>query len=534
MKRALAALLLAGATAASFHDLEERFLELREIHDRRRIAAGRGQLTDTEADRCAALYHEVADGLATGDGGPLGSADRHARDTIIRLFKEDAIPPPEADRAEPSRSGAPSCDYDPAALAEGERGLEGLQKRLYACYSHAAGHVAFEGASYDRLTVLEMVARADDPARRKAAFLALDPVFRSVNGDGGRNSPYRVMLPLSAARWKAKGSPIDNNLEALGIAPEKLEPWLVAILEAWRDLTQGADLEPWDYEHAGNAAGRALAEPLARERLRPLNDEFYGTLGADVKALNIHYDLEPREGKTAVAFTDFGARPRLRDGVWTSGEPWVFATYRTGGLGNLGELLHETGHAIHIAAIRTRPAFADWPDSDTFTEALADLVALEAYEPEWQRRWLAREGSLEDCLKTKYAGIVLDIAWGLFEVRLHRDPAADPNAVWTELTSRYLHVRPHPELSWWARRGQLVHGPGYMMNYALGAILTADMRARCRELRGPFARPDPGYYAWLSERLFRFGLEKASGEVIRDFLGRAPSPDALLADMRRR
>ncbi len=533
MKRALAGLFLAGA-ATSFQDLEARFLELREIHDRRRIATARGLPGDAEADRYAALYREIADGLAAGADHERGPEDGRARATVLRLLEEGTPPSPERARARSAPAGVITCDYDPAALAAGEDGLERLQERLYACYGQAAARVAFEGANYDRLTLLEMVARSDAPARRRAAFLALEPVFRSVNGDGGRSSPYRVMLLLSAARWKARGSPIDDNLRALGIPAETLEPWLVSILEAWRDLTRGADLEPWDYEHAGNAAGRALAGTLPLERLRPLNDAFYRSLGADVEALNIRYDLAAREGKTAVAFTDFGARPRLRDGAWTGAEPWIFATYRAGGLGNLGELLHETGHAIHIAAIRTRPAYADWPDSDTFTEALADVVALEAYEPEWQKRWLGRRASRSDSLRTKYSGIVLDVAWGLFELRLHRDPAADPNSIWTDLTSRYLHVRPHPELSWWARRGQLVNGPGYMMNYALGAILVADMRARCSELRGPFTRPDPGYYGWLSERLFRFGLEKASGDVIREFLGRSPSPDALLDDMRRR
>lgn len=43
-----------------------------------------------------------------------------------------------------------------------------------------------------------------------------------------------------------------------------------------------------------------------------------------------------------------------------------------------GYPLHETGHAIHIAGIRTRPAFSDWPDADLFTEAIADLGDGEA------------------------------------------------------------------------------------------------------------------------------------------------------------
>jgi hypothetical protein len=234
-----------------------------------------------------------------------------------------------------------------------------------------------------------------------------------------------------------------------------------------------------------------------------------------------------------VAFTTFGARARFRNGAWTAAEPWVFATYRVGGLDNLSELLHETGHGIHIAAIRTRPAFADWPDSDPFTEALGDLVALEAYEPVWQQRFLGDSVPLADSFRAKYASIVLDIAWALFEVRMHRQPDADPNKVWTKITRDYLKVKPHPELSWWAMRGQLVDSPGYMMNYAIGSIIIADIRARIRALHGSFTLGDTTWYPWLAARLYRFGLERPSREVISDFLGRAISPRALLDDMSR-
>ena len=63
--------------------------------------------------------------------------------------------------------------------------------------------------------------------------------------------------------------------------------------------------------------------------------------------------------------------------------------------------------------------------------------------------------------------------------------------------------------------------------------IATDLRARCRELRGPFFRPDPGYYGWLSERLYRFGRERATGRVIADFLGRPLSPRSLIQDLGR-
>jgi hypothetical protein len=141
---------------------------------------------------------------------------------------------------------------------------------------------------------------------------------------------------------------------------------------------------------------------------------------------------------------------------------------------------------VHIAAIRTRPAYSDWPDSDTFTEAIADLAALDMYEPAWQRKFLGAAAPLEASLRAKYSGIVMDVAWSLFEIRAHRNPELSPNRIWADITSRYLRIRPHPEWSWWAMRGQLVNSPGYMLNYAFGAILIADIRARLVAVRGPF------------------------------------------------
>ena len=161
------------------------------------------------------------------------------------------------------------------------------------------------------------------------------------------------------------------------------------------------------------------------------------------------------------------------------------------------------------------------------------MPALELYEPAWQRKYLGIEAPGSASIRAKYNAIVLDVAWGLFEIRMLRDPAGNPNAVWTDLTSRYLHVVPHPEWSWWAVRGQLVDAPGYMVNYGLGAAVTADLRSRIVQIRGPLAAGDAGWYGWVSEQLLRFGLERPTREVLASFLGRAPSPDALIQDLGR-
>lgn len=518
---------------------ESVYADLRTLRDRLdvSIATGRPGLPDatplgTLVPEHNELRADLVRRLTALDPSGLRENDARALGIMRRTLNQD-LDSLSASLAHDAEAGVarPDCTYDARAIGLTPQGLDSLRKRIYACYGWAQSHVLVEGDTLDRLTILGALGRTDDPLRRRRLFLALAPVWRSVNGDNEPGSPYRQLMALEVK--KRNGPASAEQARASGVPPDSLETWLLAMLAAWRAGNHDSLIEPWDWYYRTGRASRTLSPRVSRERLLDLNAAVYRSLGADVEALGIKYDVAPREGKTPVAYTTFGARPRFINGVWRAGEPWIFATYRTGGLDNLNELLHETGHAVHIAAIRTRPAFADWPDSDPFTEAVADFIALEVYEPTWQQRWLGDSVPLADGLRARYGGIVLDVAWALFEMRMQRDPRTDPNRVWTALTSDYLRIRPHPELSWWAMRGQLVHAPGYMMNYAAGAILIAAIRARTREVHGPFAAGDSTWYGWVAPRLYRFGLERPSREVIEKFLGGPVTPEAILADMGR-
>ena len=518
---------------------ESLYAELRAVKDRIGVTTARGASADTDGEtlahqraRYAALRAADSSALAAVDSAALPAEDQRALGVMRATLRVELGAAPVADVSIGADS-APVCDYDVAALARGDSAYDRLHDRIYACYTRAVQRVQFDGRTLDRLTALGMLAKMDDRERRHRLFLAIDTIWRSMNGDDGPTSPYRAFVKLSAARWRANGSPVDASARALGIDPAQMERWLVAVLDTWRASTADSMIEPWDWHYAAGAASRALDARIPLDSLAAFNAHFYRDLGADLAALHVHYDLVPRVGKTPVAFTDFGARRRTVRGVLRPTEPWVFATYRVGGLDNLDELLHESGHAVHIAAIRGRPAFLTWPDNDALAEGLGEIAALEMYEPRWQMKYLGDSVPTSVGLRARYAGIVLDIAWSLFEVRMHRDPDADPNAVWADITSHYLHIAPHPELSWWAMRGQLVDEPGYMANYAIGAIIIADLRARVRELHGPFTTGDSTWYAFMTEHIYRFGLARPSRAVIVDFLGRPISPDAILADMRR-
>ena len=520
------------AAAGSLRPVEEDFGALRSLKDQGDISLERAGNVAAAGRSLAPAYQRlrarVQANLAKIED-PKDPQDRRAL-AVMRRALENDLPATLSD--ETAAAAAPACDADVAAIANGPEAWARLRAHLYGCFGSSARALRVGDEPVDRLTILGRLGETDDPAQRRRLFMALEPLWRTVNGDAGRGSPYRRLIGLLGARVRDGHSPVAAELDALGVPADRVESWLVSMLEAWRAAHPG-ELEPWDYWRLGHAASQALDPRVPRDRLEALNADYFGSLGADVGRLALRYDLLPRPGKTPVAYTTFGSRQPDRRGVWHAGEVWIFATYREGGLGNLVELLHETGHGIHVAAIRGRAAFVDWPDSTTFTEAIADVPALEVYEPEWQQRYLGVSAAPADALRAKYTSVMLDVAWGLFEMRMAKDPDADPNAVWTDITSRYLGIRPHPEWSWWAIRGQLVHEPGYMLHYALGAVVAADVRARCRELRGSFSRPDAGYYDWLSARLFRFGLERPTRDVLAGFLGRPLAPDAVLGDLAR-
>ena len=222
------------------------------------------------------------------------------------------------------------------------------------------------------------------------------------------------------------------------------------------------------------------------------------------------------------------------DGPWTPRPPWVFATYAEGGIGNLLELLHESGHAIHMAAIRTRPAYLDFPEaSAAYLEGTADVLGWDVDELAWQQRWLGDAAEPREALLNRYGAVMLDVCWALFEIELHRHPERRPNDVWTEITADGIGIEPHPEWSWWAIRGQLIDGPGYLANYALSAIMAAAVRARIAEVRGPWLEGDAGWYEFVADALFVPGSSRPPSALLESFLGRPLTAEPLLADLRR-
>ena len=407
-----------------------------------------------------------------------------------------------------------------------------LHSALYSCFDELDNSLEFEGKPINRLSAFDLLTQIAEPSRRKALFMALAPLWKAVNGNDEPGSPYRRLIAQSAADAAKNGSPVDDAAKSVGVPPAQIETWLVQVLDAWRQSSGSRQIEPWDYGYLNGKADRFLSNAIPRQSFLPISQRYYQDLGADLKQLGILYDLGSRPGKGPLAYTDFVVRGHSVNEVWQPTVVYVSGYYARGGLGLLNEFVHENGHAIHMMALHTRPAFMDLGDP-VFYEAFADVPSWDTYEPAWQQKYLGKGASESDSIRSLYSSVIMDVAWALFEIRMLHNPAADPNAVWTGITSRYLHVVPHPELSWWAVRVQLVDTPGYMVNYGLGALITADIRDRIQQSLGPFATGNPQWYPWISEHLLRQGMEHETSVELKDFLGRPVSPAALLGDIRR-
>ena len=114
-----------------------------------------------------------------------------------------------------------------------------------------------------------------------------------------------------------------------------------------------------------------------------------------------------------------------------------------------------------------------------------------------------------------------------------REPTRDPNAGVDRDHEQVSEREAAPRAVVVAGARAARRSPGYMVNYGLGAVVTADMRQRIAEQLGPFETGNERWFRWLSQHLLSSGQTHETAELLRGFLGRPVSPQALLTEIGR-
>jgi hypothetical protein len=454
--------------------LEAAYLAAREAHDRFDVARATG--TPADPADLAELVRRA------GEASDAVRAALAAFDPVA----VDGLAPVDRQALDRIRDGLPARDPDSPPVGQ-----------LEAAYAAAADTLEVSDAVLSRPQVLGRLGTEPDPDRRRELFLALAPLWRVVDGDDEGGAPYLALIREASQEARRGRSRLAANAAGLGVGTGEIRSWAEGVLEAWRDAVVAParaagepPVEPWDWWWLAGAVQRAVG-PIPVDDIIEINRAVYASLGADVGKLRIRFDITPRSGRppVPVAFTTFGGRPHRRaDGSWSPGRPTILATYVDGGLGELAELIHETGHAIHIAGIRTRPAFADWPDADALTEAIADIVAGNVADPSWLRHWLPGHPVVppEIAARCHYAGVVMDAAWALVRDADARRPdtstqrcldGSDHHLAWRRGSPGMVVVGD----PWPAGRGTGIHGQLRSGGRAGGGAAGGDSR-RARRL----------------------------------------------------
>ena len=269
-------------------------------------------------------------------------------------------------------------------------------------------------------------------------------------------------------------------------------------------------------------AGADIHFPAAA--LLPALDETMHHLGLDLDAGGrIHLDIESRAGKSSRAFC---AAARVPEEVY-------LVVARSGGREDFVSLLHECGHAQHLAGIDPSLRFEARRLGDAaLGEAYAFLFDRLVDDPAWLRRRLGvrDEGRLAGHARAQRLMYLRRYGAKLqYELELHSRPPErsldDLADVYAERLSAAMGVS-------WPRETWLSDvDPGlYVANYLRAWVLEAGLRQSLRERFGSLWFEQAAAGAFLRE-LWHEGRVRDADELLADLFGARLDLGLLLADL---
>ena len=180
-------------------DVERSFGELLAAFGDLVVARTRGAPAEPPGGSIATLVRRYRSGVARSTGARRAHRARPGGGGGSSARSRTCAPPSPGSTSSSRRPGRsrPSAgspvDEDPARPAPGQLSIAATGLRPAPSASAARRSTARRSWPASRTE--------PDAAARRRLFLALEPLWRTVDGDGGDGSPYRRLLRSSAARW---------------------------------------------------------------------------------------------------------------------------------------------------------------------------------------------------------------------------------------------------------------------------------------------------------------------------------------------
>lgn len=413
-----------------------------------------------------------------------------------------------------------------------------------------------EGRPVSENDLREILAKENDPARRRAAWEASKLIGREiapllaelvaernrVARDLGYADYYRMRLALDQLDENELFAILDDLRRRTDEPFARAKAGLDAEL-ARRFGIDVAELRPWHYgdpffQETPPAAEIDLDRFFAGQDPIELARDFYAGIGLPVDDVIARSDLHERPGKNQHAYcmdVDRRGDVRVLANVRPN-EQWA------------GTMLHELGHAAYSKYHDPGLPFLLRDAAHIFTtEAVAMLMGRLTRNADWLHRAAGVDRAEAEAAAGAVArqlrlGELIFVRWGLvmvyFERAMYRDPGQDLNGLWWDLVRRLQLIAPPAgrDAPDYASKIHLGIAPVYYHNYLLGTLAASQIKAAlkaagCAEgLAG-----DAAAGRFLRERIFAPGarhhwrelLARATGEgltakyFVQDFVDAA-------------
>lgn len=295
-------------------------------------------------------------------------------------------------------------------------------------------------------------------------------------------------------------------------------PVYLGVLEAGAAKLGLDKIEPWDVQFILESTSGVPDSLFPRDGILPAVRAWADSMGLDIDKLGIHMitaDIPYNGLCMALGRNDIRILGNPADG---------YGYYKTS--------FHELGHALH-GTMNKQEHLSLRREASVFNEAIAEVFG---YVP-GNERWLKERGldhnqvqlALEAARGPQFHYLRQRTAYALFEYKLYRNTAINPDAVLGETEAWVLGCSANASPRW-AANAWFLNFPVYWQNYVLADVIASQIHHDLEARFGPLHHTREAV-DFVLEQYIAPGALKPWRQKLEENTGKPLAVDALVADI---